>query len=94
MRWRLLIEEFGPEIIQIPGNKNVVADCLSCLDFTELTLNEESFALDESEVAEYPLSYKTIMKYQQRIRNCSEKRKQIHPSNYVHTLQQVIHVRL
>ena len=33
MRWRLLIEEFGPELIYLPGVKNVVADCLSRLEY-------------------------------------------------------------
>ena len=32
MRWRLIIEEFGPELHHIKGEKNVVADALSRLD--------------------------------------------------------------
>ena len=32
MRWRLLIEEFGPELIHLPGKHNIVADALSRLD--------------------------------------------------------------
>ena len=31
MRWRLLLEEFGPKIVYIKGPKNVVADALSRL---------------------------------------------------------------
>ena len=31
MRWRLLLEEYGPEIQYIKGPKNVVADALSRL---------------------------------------------------------------
>ena len=31
MRWRLLLEEYGPEIEYIKGLKNVVADALSRL---------------------------------------------------------------
>ena len=31
MRWRLIIEEYGPDIIYIPGPDNVVADALSRL---------------------------------------------------------------
>lgn len=31
MRWRLLIEEFGPELIYIKGEKNIVAGALSRL---------------------------------------------------------------
>ncbi|GFH49692.1 hypothetical protein CTEN210_06168 [Chaetoceros tenuissimus] len=31
MRWQLLLEEFGPNIIHIAGVDNIVADTLSCL---------------------------------------------------------------
>jgi RNase H-like domain found in reverse transcriptase len=34
MRWCLLIEEFGPELIYIKGISNVVADALSRLNIT------------------------------------------------------------
>ena len=57
MRWRLLIEEFGPKLNYLPGEKNVVADCLSKLDFDDTTEIHEHFSLDQSEVNEYPLSY-------------------------------------
>ena len=36
MRWRLIIEEYGPKILYIPGTNNVVADALSRLP----TMNE------------------------------------------------------
>ena len=29
MCWRITIEEFGPELIYIPSNKNIVADALN-----------------------------------------------------------------
>jgi hypothetical protein len=32
-RWRLLLEEFGPEIMHIKGINNTVADAISILDF-------------------------------------------------------------
>ena len=32
MRWRLILEEFGPELKYIKGENNVVADALSCLE--------------------------------------------------------------
>ena len=49
MRWRLLIEEFGPELIYIKGETNIVADALSRLNLidkpvTESHLNESSVA--------------------------------------------------
>ena len=33
-RWRLLLEEFGPEIVHIKGINNTVADAISRLDFS------------------------------------------------------------
>ena len=33
MGWRLLIKEFGPDLHYLPGKKNVVADCLSILEY-------------------------------------------------------------
>ena len=35
MRWRLVLEEFGPELHYIKGENNVVADALSHLDKTQ-----------------------------------------------------------
>jgi hypothetical protein len=32
-RWRLLLEEFGPEIVWIKGVHNTVADAISRLDY-------------------------------------------------------------
>ena len=76
MRWRLILEEFGPELHYIKGQKNIVADTLSRLD---LTVNENSDNFDEptkifEQMAvtyapenddfpkeEHPISYKTIM---------------------------------
>ena len=75
MRWRLLIEEYGPELHYLPGKSNVVADCLSRLPYDEIDGNHESFALDESDIAEYPLSYKLLMKYQQKDKNLLNKLK-------------------
>ena len=35
MRWRLTLEEFGPELKYTKGENNVVADALSCLEMSE-----------------------------------------------------------
>ena len=40
MRWRLSIEEFGPELIYLPGVKTFVADCLSRLEY-KITTNQQ-----------------------------------------------------
>ena len=76
MRWRLTIEEFGPELIYLPGDKNVVADSLSRLHLQNLKKTDsrsssygcaEHFALDENDFLPYahPLSYSVIRKHQQ-----------------------------
>ena len=35
MCWRLILEEFGPELKYIKGENNVVADALSRLDMSD-----------------------------------------------------------
>jgi hypothetical protein len=35
MWWQLIIEEFGPELVYIKGEHNIVADALSHLEITE-----------------------------------------------------------
>ena len=32
-RWRLLLEDYGPEIVYLEGHTNVVACAISCLEF-------------------------------------------------------------
>ena len=41
MRWRLILEEFGPELKYIKGENNVVSDALSRLEMigNQYTLN-------------------------------------------------------
>jgi transposase InsO family protein len=41
-RWRLLLEEYGPEYVHIKGQDNVVADALSRLDMNKLTKTSEN----------------------------------------------------
>ena len=69
MRWRLILEEYGPELIYIKGENNVVADALSRLNLitsTPLSPNldkmaEHSGLGDEDLPADaFPLQYKII----------------------------------
>jgi predicted aspartyl protease len=68
MRWRLLLEEYGPELHYIKGENNIVADALSRLGMvkepiTETLATEQAatlYAGDETEFdfpAEFPLTY-------------------------------------
>ena len=41
MRWRLILEEYGPELIYTKGSNNIVADALSCLDFAPSDNDDE-----------------------------------------------------
>ena len=66
-RWRLLIEEYGPEIIYIKGIHNTVADAISRLDFTPIKHEEPLSAVfanrsEEDEI--YPLTIKEIAEAQ------------------------------
>ena len=42
MRWKLILEEFIPELIYIKGSQNIVADALSCLDKIDYLNNAKS----------------------------------------------------
>ena len=70
MRWRLILEEYGPKLLYIKGEKNVVADALSRLDLSDdmpaqLTIERQSelFANDD-EAGDYPLPYHRIFEEQ------------------------------
>ncbi len=42
MRWRLIIEEFGPKLTYIKGENNIVADALSRLDLEETEIDMDN----------------------------------------------------
>jgi hypothetical protein len=63
MRWRLIIEEFGPKLTYIKGTSNIVADALSRMRLTANDFSPEVFATDADAgdfPANFPLSYKQI----------------------------------
>ena len=60
VRWRMLLEEFGPEVRHIKGEKNVVADALSRLDMEEVP-SENDPAEDPPQKLEYTFVTKEEM---------------------------------
>ena len=70
MRWRLILEEFGPELKYIKGKNNVVADALSCLvkSLNQDILNiSELCGYDDEDLNDiaYPICYHDIAKAQE-----------------------------
>ena len=76
MRWRLILEEFGPELLYIKGEKNIVADALSRLSLNETQFHPpqsvhamaEVYGLDKEELSSdiFPLRFRHIEEYQSR----------------------------
>ena len=73
MRWRLIIEEYAPELIHLKGETNIVADSLSRLALKNTaSLTNNTFAvcyaneLDSLPTDFFPLNYEIIHKYQQK----------------------------
>ena len=79
MRWRLILEEYNPELIYIQGSKNIAADTLSRLDIGDthnpikpnISPLAEHFSLEKEDVL-CPVNYKTIMQYQQNNKSLIE----------------------
>ena len=94
MRWRLLIKEYGPELIYLPGDKNIVADALSRLHLKPSTppqtyenlllQNAECYVKTKEDIPEviFPLSYSLIGKEQQKDKELLNKAKANATNNY------------
>ena len=70
IRWRLILEEFGPELKYIKGENNVVADALSCLEKSsnqEILNIYELYGYDDEDMpnSAYPIRYHYIAKAQE-----------------------------
>jgi hypothetical protein len=66
--WRLIVEEYGPEIVYLPGVHNIVADFLSCHPISTDSINElhcidEIFPIDDNDP--FPLDFAMISTHQQ-----------------------------
>ena len=72
MRWRLILEEFGPELKYIKGENNFIADALSRLEMSDNQdiLNiSELYGYDDKDLPDsaYPIRYHNIAKAQETI---------------------------
>ena len=70
MRWRLILEEFGPELKYIKGENNIVADALSLIEISdnqEILNIFELYGYDEKDLLERacPIRYHDIAKAQE-----------------------------
>jgi len=78
VRWRLLLEEFGPKLTHVKGANNMVADALSRLETAEEELSAEAFANELANEEEdfptgHPLSYKEMAFHQKKCRALQNK---------------------
>ena len=70
MRWRLILEQFGPELKYIKGENNVVADALSRLEMSynqEILNISELYGYDDKDLPDsaHPIRYHDIAKAQE-----------------------------
>ena len=70
MCWRLMLEEFGPELKYIKGENNVVANALYRLEMSdnqEILNISELYGYDEKDLPDsaYPICYHNIAKAQE-----------------------------
>ena len=70
MRWRLVLEEFGPELKYIKRENNVVADALSRLEKSpnqEILNISELYGYNDEDMPDsaYPIRYHDIAKAQE-----------------------------
>jgi hypothetical protein len=72
MRWCLILEEYGPELVYVKGEHNVVADALSRLDANPFDPNlnymSEIFGLSNDDIPStiYPLRYSFLEQEQRK----------------------------
>jgi len=73
VRWRLLLEEFGPKLTHVKGTNNIVADVLDRLETAEEELSAEAFANElANEEEDFPTDILSPTKKQPFIKRKTE----------------------
>ena len=79
--WRLMLEEYGPEIKYIKGPDNYAADAFSRLQLLKYDVTEsnipweqfaESYGVNQLDGDTFPPTYQTINTYQRKDKNLSQ----------------------
>ena len=93
MRWRLLLEEYGPEIEYIKGPKNVAADSMSRLTKQGNIVDDVDAVLPFVQVDEniFPVHLKEIQAKQAKGRDLRQKIKE-NPSHFQKTVVEQVKV--
>ena len=80
VRWRLLLEEYGPTYVHVKGSDNVVADALSRMDAdfevqmpSASNTTEMAHAFSKEKDESFPMSPKLIEKYQKTDKSLAKK---------------------
>ena len=100
MRWRLLLEEFGPKLTCVKDANDIVADALSRLEMAEEELSAEAFANELANEEEdfptgHPLSYKEWPSVKRKTERCKTSSGR-NPNHMLrsHTLSQIARTSL
>jgi hypothetical protein len=77
MRWRLLLEEYGPKLIYLPGDITIVADELSPLSFNPIVTTDQhsqdakgfGATKDVLPIDIHPLKHSNLLRDQQQLKH-------------------------
>ena len=89
MRWRLLIEEYGPELRYIKGEENIVADVLSRYSMSEQEFSPDAFSFDDEIEAMKLERWQELFPYSTRSQTTTQARQAELPTGFPLTYQAI-----
>ena len=105
MRWRLICEEFGPKLVYLKGNKNIVADAISrmklkptpkslwddsVLEVPDTRELAEAFVIEDECLPEWTIPISYKLLYKNQQKDKDRKRQITMTTQYVVSLQMLI----